>query len=242
MYINLGSGYSLKKGFYNLDQHINTHFYSHNTATINWTAPNVLPFEDDSVEFVYSSHFLEHLHHQDAIAVLSEIKRICKPSAKFRVALPDAKSLIMAYVNNDSKELDKWASQKPLKYRLRSHFKPIIPSRVPMTKEHEALMNIDNQMSVHEHSYKSIHDFAKAIAEITNVRERLTKPSDINVTSPIDQITHLLHQSNHQQLYDLAKISIQCKSVGFNLIGESDYDPSIDEPDLKSISFYAVFK
>ena len=49
-----------------------------------------LPFADDTVEYVYSSHCLEHL--PDPHLVLSEILRVCAHRAQFELWLPYLKS------------------------------------------------------------------------------------------------------------------------------------------------------
>jgi predicted SAM-dependent methyltransferase len=45
-----------------------------------------LPFKDDSVENVYSSHCLEHL--SDPHKLLSELIRVCRNDASFELWLP----------------------------------------------------------------------------------------------------------------------------------------------------------
>jgi predicted SAM-dependent methyltransferase len=49
---------------------------------------NRLPFPDGSCRFVYSSHTLEHLFPDDAIHLLREIRRVLRPGATARIAVP----------------------------------------------------------------------------------------------------------------------------------------------------------
>jgi predicted SAM-dependent methyltransferase len=56
-----------------------------------------LPIADNSIEFVYSSHMLEHLHRKDAIKFLAEVERILKSGGRLRLVLPDLESLITTY-------------------------------------------------------------------------------------------------------------------------------------------------
>lgn len=65
---------------------------------VNWG----MPFADDSVEFVYCSHMLEHLRYVDqAPAFLRETWRMLKPGAVARFVVPDIRKLLTAYVTKD---------------------------------------------------------------------------------------------------------------------------------------------
>jgi len=48
-----------------------------------------LPFDDDSIEFIYSCHTLEHLFITDALTVLGECRRVLRPDGVLRLTLPD---------------------------------------------------------------------------------------------------------------------------------------------------------
>jgi SAM-dependent methyltransferase len=48
-----------------------------------------LPFDDDSIRYVYTSHFLEHVSRGDAKRVIGEIRRVLEPGGILRVVVPD---------------------------------------------------------------------------------------------------------------------------------------------------------
>jgi SAM-dependent methyltransferase len=48
-----------------------------------------LPVPDHSVDFIFTSHFLEHLYRQDALILLREARRALKPEGVLRVCVPD---------------------------------------------------------------------------------------------------------------------------------------------------------
>ena len=48
-----------------------------------------LPFEDNSVEYIFSSHFIEHLHYPQAVEYLRESFRVLKPGGIIRTICPD---------------------------------------------------------------------------------------------------------------------------------------------------------
>ena len=68
-----------------------------------------LPFPNNSVDKIYSSHLLEHLAYKDGIALLSECHRILKPNGTLSMCVPDASIYISAYCNRlDIKSLCTW--------------------------------------------------------------------------------------------------------------------------------------
>ena len=48
-----------------------------------------LPFENDSVDFIFIEHLIEHVTHQEAYKFLQETYRILKPDGVIRIAFPD---------------------------------------------------------------------------------------------------------------------------------------------------------
>jgi predicted SAM-dependent methyltransferase len=59
-----------------------------------------LPFPDGSVEVIYSSHMMEHLHRTDTALFLQEARRVLAPDGIIRLALPDLRRLAIAYLND----------------------------------------------------------------------------------------------------------------------------------------------
>lgn len=56
-----------------------------------------LPFPDNSVERIYSSHVLEHFFFGGLMQLLSECRRVLKPSGVFSASVPNARIYIEAY-------------------------------------------------------------------------------------------------------------------------------------------------
>lgn len=61
-----------------------------------------LPFPDNSVERIYSSHVLEHFYYNDLLRLLSECRRVLKPSGVFSASVPNARIYIEAYEKPES--------------------------------------------------------------------------------------------------------------------------------------------
>jgi len=57
-----------------------------------------LPFPNESVDIIYSSHMLEHLSLEDFRLALEEIQRILKPGGVFRSVIPDLEVSIKDYL------------------------------------------------------------------------------------------------------------------------------------------------
>ena len=57
-----------------------------------------LPFEDNTTDVVYSSHFLEHLSQEQADFVLKESYRILKKDGIIRIVVPDLEDVCKEYL------------------------------------------------------------------------------------------------------------------------------------------------
>lgn len=64
-----------------------------------------LPYDDASVNFIFSEHFLEHITREEGLALLRECRRVLKPGGVFRVSTPDLRWLVAQYVSG---KLDEW--------------------------------------------------------------------------------------------------------------------------------------
>lgn len=62
---------------------------------LDLTAP--LPFPDNSVSMIYSSHVLEHFKITELFRLICECRRILKPDGIFSACVPDAEIYLEAY-------------------------------------------------------------------------------------------------------------------------------------------------
>jgi predicted SAM-dependent methyltransferase len=67
---------------------------------IIWDLRNRIPFPDESVSILYSSHFFEHLSFKQGQRFLDECLRVLRPGGKFSICVPNARIYIEAYLSN----------------------------------------------------------------------------------------------------------------------------------------------
>jgi predicted SAM-dependent methyltransferase len=69
-----------------------------------WDLREGLPFPDNSVERLYSSHFLEHLDYQEGEAFLGECYRVLQAGGEFSISVPNAAIYLDAYARKQAPE------------------------------------------------------------------------------------------------------------------------------------------
>lgn len=60
-----------------------------------------IPYPNNSVDLIYTSHLIEHLTLEDAHSLLLEIYRVLKPGGLARISTPDAQIILRHYLNHD---------------------------------------------------------------------------------------------------------------------------------------------
>lgn len=109
--VNLGCGNRYHKDWINLD------FKSNSEYVIEYDLHTSLPFDDKSVDVIYSSHVLEHFSKCFAPKFLEECYRVLKPKGIIRVVVPDLEQIVKNYINflekaklgdTDSQEKYEW--------------------------------------------------------------------------------------------------------------------------------------
>ena len=79
--VHLGCGYDTREGFDNFDI-----VYLGGNKVLDLEKDN-LPYQNDTVDYVYSGHFLEHLH--DVRHCLNECWRVLKEGGIFEAKVPN---------------------------------------------------------------------------------------------------------------------------------------------------------
>lgn len=98
--LHIASGENYKEGWVNIDLHPITR------KDVLHDLSKGIPFPDNSVDFIYNEHFIEHLSYKDGFAFMNEAYRVLKPGGVMRIACPDLNFWIEGYAK------DNWRSQE----------------------------------------------------------------------------------------------------------------------------------
>jgi predicted SAM-dependent methyltransferase len=94
--LNIGCGTDYKRGWINIDNNSDDNI---NKLDINWDLRNPLPFSDNSVDFIFNEHFIEHLTVEDGQIAIRDLMRVLKPGGVMRIATPDLEVTVNKYMN-----------------------------------------------------------------------------------------------------------------------------------------------
>lgn len=116
--LNLGCGMQVVDGWINVDYSLGSRlsripfFHRVNSVlklfNVDWD-PNIfvhdltkpLPWKDDTVDVVYTSHTIEHLTKEDGKSLIGEAYRVLRPGGVIRVIVPDLNVVVERLVSGD---------------------------------------------------------------------------------------------------------------------------------------------
>lgn len=88
--LQLGAGQNLLADWFNTD-------YFPRKDIFFLDATKKIPVADNSFDYVFSEHHIEHIHYNEAKFMAYEIRRILKPGGIFRVCTPDLTHYLKSY-------------------------------------------------------------------------------------------------------------------------------------------------
>lgn len=86
--LHLGAGPNALEGWLNTDLTPQ----NHKVYSIDVTKP--LPFEDNTFDYIFGEHLIEHLTYKDGLRMVKECYRVLKPGGKIRIATPDIDTVL----------------------------------------------------------------------------------------------------------------------------------------------------
>src|SRR5207245_635222 len=106
--LHLGCGDNVLAGWLNTDYLPNSREIMHLDAT------RPFPFKDETFDYVFSEHMIEHVPHRDGLNMLAECRRVLKSSGKLRISTPNL-AFLLDLARTDKSDLQrayiKWASR-----------------------------------------------------------------------------------------------------------------------------------
>mgnify|MGYP001561730087 CR=1 FL=1 len=131
--LNLGCGLAVTKGWINIDGSLNAlvaampsalhismyqltgakRYYSQREYCrllsdhifIHHDLSKGIPLKDNVADYIYSSHFIEHLHRKDANHLLNECYRVLRNGGILRISVPDLEHAIRLYFMGSKQEM-----------------------------------------------------------------------------------------------------------------------------------------
>lgn len=94
--LNVGCGTDYKEGWVNIDNNSDNNIKK---LDLHWDLRNPLPFPEQSIDFIFNEHFMEHLTPEEARYVMPDLMRVLKPGGVMRVAMPDLGVIVNNYVH-----------------------------------------------------------------------------------------------------------------------------------------------
>jgi len=113
--LHLGCGWNEIPGWLNTD-HIPVR-----DSIFKVDATKRLPFQDDSFEFIYTEHMIEHLQFDQFLFLLKECFRVLKKDGFIRISTPDLNFLIKLFISpHDDLHVNymNWSTSKFIPYAL----------------------------------------------------------------------------------------------------------------------------
>lgn len=79
---------------------------------LDWDLRQPLPLPDNSVDFIFNEHFLDHLTVEEGQKSIKDFMRVLKPNGVMRIAMPDLANTVKAYYDENWKENSREYFQK----------------------------------------------------------------------------------------------------------------------------------
>jgi predicted SAM-dependent methyltransferase len=104
--LQLGAGGNVLSGW------LNTDIEPHKPEVYQLDATSGFPFADNTFDYIFSEHMIEHMTYQEGRQMLQECFRVLKPSGRIRITCPDIDFLIKLYKSPGAMETSyvNWAS------------------------------------------------------------------------------------------------------------------------------------
>lgn len=116
--VQIGGGSHVLEGFVNVD--------IFEPADIIFDLREGVPFDNNSVNFIFSEHFMEHIDYPISVKkFVQECYRVLKDGGEIVVGVPDSEKILRAYTENDEvlqqEYMEKWYKNRQVKEHFNTY-------------------------------------------------------------------------------------------------------------------------
>lgn len=94
--LNVGCGTDYKRDWINIDNNSDENIHK---LDLNWDLRNPLPFDEESVDYIFNEHFIEHLTVEEGQRAIKDFMRVLKKGGVLRIATPDLEVTVDKYLD-----------------------------------------------------------------------------------------------------------------------------------------------
>ncbi len=105
--LHIGCGLNMLPGWMNSD------FYPPSRDALHFDATKPFPLPDDTFDYVFSEHMIEHIPYRDGLTMLKESHRVLKRGGRIRISTPNFAFLVGLYAGQADPRRDayiKWST------------------------------------------------------------------------------------------------------------------------------------
>lgn len=157
--LHLGCGSTIKKGWINVDL---------NNGDLKFDLRNPFPWKDNSIDYIYNEHFIEHLTHNEQNIFIDKCYNVLKIGGVIRIATPDLENLINKYLDGTLVK-EKWTS----KYTLCGAFNFAMYNNI--NDPHKYILDF-NELKLKLNKFKSFYRCAYKISNYVDLNDLETRP------------------------------------------------------------------
>ena len=125
-------------------------------SDICWDLREGIPFPDESIHKIYSSHLFEHLYFDEGQLLLNECLRVLAKDGIFSICVPNARLYIESYLKGNELDRRKFFNYK-LAYNNTSRI-DYVNYTAYMDKQHKYMFDEENLVAVLEKAnFRNVH-------------------------------------------------------------------------------------
>jgi len=218
--VNLGCGNNWREGWINIDVVSNSPYVK------AYDLRKGIPLENESADFVYSSHMLEHLGKREAENFIRECFRVLKKGGIIRIAVPDLETIAREYLKNleaakkgdeEAKKRYEWIMLELLDQTVRE-------------RSGGEMLKYWAQKEIPAYDYVIERVGSEAENAIAQIRASGYVPSEEEPQDPCEIGKFRLSGEIHKWMYDEFSLGELLKKAGFvNVKKVSAYESSCNE-------------